>query len=119
MNRRSVSVERSNPNHSEGLIRTEHSFHRDFRHLAVWKDTLVCCTSDAPPSRLEAPVTKLCTITSNLTHLQKKAFTRRWKNFRSYYTAQYTLCIGVQNSNLAFTLEFQGQQYGSASVEFD
>ncbi|KAL8817394.1 MAG: hypothetical protein Q9223_003761 [Gallowayella weberi] len=96
-----------------------YGFHRDFRHLGIWKDNLVCCTSEVPPSRLEEPVAKLCTITSDLTHLNKNKFGRHWRGFRSYYTAHYTLCLGVQDNNLTFKLEFRGQQYGFANIEFD
>ena len=75
--------------------------------------------SDVPPTRLEAPVTRLCTITSDLTHLRKRAFARRWRIFQKYYTARYTLCLGVHNNNLTFKLEFEGQQYGLANIDFD
>ncbi|KAL8732513.1 MAG: hypothetical protein Q9166_002727 [cf. Caloplaca sp. 2 TL-2023] len=101
------------------LMISGYGFHRDFRQLSLWKDNLVCCTSEVPPTRLEVPVTKLCSITSDLTHLKKNRFGRHWRGFRSYYTAHYTLCLGVQNNNLTFKLEFRGQQYGFAKVDFD
>ncbi|KAL8643779.1 MAG: hypothetical protein Q9226_008127 [Calogaya cf. arnoldii] len=101
------------------LIDLGHGFHRDFRHLAMWTDTLVSCISNEPPTRLEAPVTRLCTITSDLTHLRKRAFARRWRIFQKYYTARYTLCLGVHDNNLTFKFEFEGQQYGLANVDFD
>ncbi|KAI4224250.1 MAG: hypothetical protein LQ349_007270 [Xanthoria aureola] len=82
--------------------------------------TLVSCMADNPPTRLEAPVTRLCTISSDLTHLKKRAFNRRrWRLFERYYTARYTLCLGVHNNNLTFMLEFDGRQYGLANVELD
>ncbi|KAL8831907.1 MAG: hypothetical protein Q9170_005100 [Blastenia crenularia] len=96
-----------------------HVFHRDFLYLGPWKDSLVSCTSDPPPSRLEPPVIKLCSITTDLTHLSKKHFARRWRRFQRYYTAHYTLCLGLRDNNLTFSLEFQGRQYSAASVEFD
>lgn len=109
------------PNEKSPLIDPGHGFHRDFRHLTMWKDTLVSCMADNPPTRLEAPVTRLCTITSDLTHLKKRAFAnrRRWRLFERYYTARYTLCLGVHNNNLTFMLEFDGRQYGLANVDFD
>ncbi|KAL8947831.1 MAG: hypothetical protein Q9222_005928 [Ikaeria aurantiellina] len=96
-----------------------HAFHRDFRHLSAWEDSLVSCSADTPPSRFEPPVVKLCTITSDLTHVQKKRFTRHWRGLRPYKTAHYILCLGVQDNNLAFKLEFRGHQYGLANIEFD
>ncbi|KAL9629086.1 MAG: hypothetical protein Q9204_005479 [Flavoplaca sp. TL-2023a] len=72
-----------------------------------------------PPTRLEAPVTKLCTITSDLTHLKKKAFASHWRIFQRYHTANYMLCLAVHNNNLTFKLEFEGRQYGVANIDFD
>ncbi|KAL8757027.1 MAG: hypothetical protein Q9184_004318 [Pyrenodesmia sp. 2 TL-2023] len=105
-------------NHIRWLIK-KHSFHRDFRHLGPWTDNLVSCASEVPPSRLEAPAVKLCTITSDLSHLKKKSFDRHWRKFQPYYTARYTLCLGLQDDNLTFRLEYEGQQYGVAYVDFD
>ena len=101
------------------LIDLGHGFHRDIRKLTKWKDTLVYCISDVPPTRLEATVTKLCTITSDLTHLKKKAFASHRRIFKRYYTAHYMLCLGVHNKNLTFKLDFEGRHYGVANVDFD
>ncbi|KAL8714311.1 MAG: hypothetical protein Q9220_001642 [cf. Caloplaca sp. 1 TL-2023] len=96
-----------------------HTFHRDFRYLSAWKDNLVSCSADTPPRRFEAPVARICTITSDLTRIKKKHFARHWRKFRSYKTAHYILCLGVQENNLTFKLEFCGRQYGVANIDFD
>lgn len=86
----------------------------------MWKDTLVACSTDHPPSRIEPPIVRLCTITSDLTHLNKAThFTRRWRRCRPYYTAKYDIVLGVRDSHLTFMLECQGQRFGVASVDFD
>ena len=101
------------------MILTEHTFYRNFNGLTIWKDSVVSCEADNPPTRLEAPVHKLCIVISDLTHLHlKKNFRRRWKLFRPYYTAAYVIILRVKNNNLTFELEYRDQIYGVADVEF-
>ena len=77
-------------------------------------------SQDVPPTRWDESVVKHCTITSDLSSLDKKsAFDRRWRKWHRYYTANYELVMGVRNNNLTIHLEYRGRQYGAAKVEFD
>ena len=97
-----------------------HKFYRHFRHLEVWKDELVSCSLDVPPTREDQSITKLCTVVSDLTYLKKRSsFKRNWSRFKPYYLAYYDIVFHVENNNLRFTLEYNGQNYGVASVEFE
>ncbi|KAI9683419.1 MAG: hypothetical protein M1829_005491 [Trizodia sp. TS-e1964] len=96
-----------------------HSFYRPFRKCLPWEDSLVSCELDVPPLRWDSSVTKHCTIKSDLTHLHKSNFKRKWKNWRRYYTANYNLVIRVNGAKLNFELSYNNQTYGVASVEFD
>lgn len=96
-----------------------HAFFREFRDLTLWNDHLVCCASDVPPTRMQNPVTKLCTITSDLTSLGKSSFSRKWKSLKPCYKAEYNICFGLQNGNLTFSLEYRGRYYGVARVVFE
>ena len=96
-----------------------HAFKRNFKHLTPWVDVLVSSTDDVPPVRWEHSVEKHCTITSDLTSLKKSYFDRRWRKWRKYYVANYDLVMGVRNDFLSIWLEYNGQKYGVASVEFE
>ena len=96
-----------------------HQFSRTFRHLGPWDDILVTCSLDIPPTRRDESVMRLCSVTSDLTQLKRKAFQRNWSRMRPYYTAHYAIVLGVQNTKLNFSVEFKGQRYGVATVTFD
>jgi hypothetical protein len=97
-----------------------HSFKRNFKTLTPWVDVLVSSADDIPPPRWDPSVHKHCAITSDLTHLDKKnTFDGGWRKWRRFYTANYELCMGVKNNNLTMALEYKGQRYGVAKVEFD
>ncbi|CAF9934329.1 MAG: hypothetical protein HETSPECPRED_009185 [Heterodermia speciosa] len=99
-----------------------HRFHRPFRTLTTWRDTLVCCDSDPPPPRMQPPVQKLCAITSDLTHIKKSGagFKRKWRGLKPYYVAEYDIEMGVRNgAQLVFGLKYREQRFGVASVEFE
>ncbi|MCJ1376934.1 hypothetical protein MMC17_000024 [Xylographa soralifera] len=100
-----------------------HSFIRNFKQTTLWTDRLVSSTLDVQPTRWSPQdpfVKKHCTITSDLTQLNKKDnFERRWRRFRRYYTAEYDLVMGVKNNNLTILLEHKGQKFGVANVEFE
>ncbi|KAI9892503.1 MAG: hypothetical protein M1814_001460 [Vezdaea aestivalis] len=98
----------------------KYSFTRYFRRLSEWNDTLICCDLDIPPTRFDnSTVRKLCTIKSDLSHLKKSQFKRKWKGFLPYRVAQYELVMSLKQSNMKFNLEYQGQTYGVSSVEFE
>ena len=96
-----------------------YQFSRTFRRLKPWHDRLVACSLDQPPPRREQAVTSLCSVTSDLTHLKRRKFLMRFNKFRPYFTAHYAILCGFENSNLKFTVEFKGQEYGIANVDFD
>ena len=104
----------------EKLTSTAHTFTRNFKHLSPWMDSLVSSTLEAPPQRVNDPsVHRHCTITSDLTHLKKKKFKRKWRKLSPYYVADYDLLLQLKGNHLALALEYMGQQYGVANVEFE
>lgn len=73
-----------------------------------------------PPTRWSPSVTKHCTVVSDLTSLDKNAaFEKRRRRFRKYYVANYELAMNVRNNNLTIWLEYGGQRYGVANVDFE
>ena len=74
---------------------------------------------------MQPPVQKLCAITSDLTHLNKKSgagagFKRKWRGLKPYYVAEYDIEMGVRNgAQLVFGLKYRDQRFGVASVEFE
>jgi hypothetical protein len=97
-----------------------HTFVRHFKHLTPWTDSLVSSTAEVPPSRWDPSVHKHCTITSDLTRLNKSSnFETRWRKLRRYYTANYDLVLGLKNNNLTIALEHRGKRYGVADVQFE
>ena len=97
-----------------------HYFSRTFRRLAPWDDVLITCSLDIPPTRRDDSVTRLCSVTSDLTHLKKrKDFPRKWSRLRPYYCTHYAIALGIESSKLNFVVEFKGQKYGVASVTFE
>ncbi|KAI9703752.1 MAG: hypothetical protein M1836_007522 [Candelina mexicana] len=97
----------------------KHAFFRHFKRVLPWSDSLVSCPLDHAPLRWDDSVHKHCTIRSDLTHLKKNKFKRKWKHWRPYYTANYELVMEVGGANLKFGLEYAGTRYGVADVEFD
>ena len=99
---------------------TAHTFSRNFKHLTPWIDSLVSSTEEVPPQRVHDPsVHRHCTITSDLSHLKKKKFKRKWRKLSSYYVADYDLLLQLKGNHLALALEYMGQQYGVANVDFE
>ncbi|KAH0558375.1 hypothetical protein GP486_004965 [Trichoglossum hirsutum] len=97
-----------------------YAFSRHFRTVTPWTDTLVSCEADRPPTRYDpAVVRKHCNIVSDLTHLKKSRFSRRWKNWRPYYMAEYELVMNLKNNNLGFALHYKGNRYGATNVNVD
>ena len=98
----------------------KHSFSRHFRSVEPWIDSLVSSTLEVPPQRANDPsVHKHCTITSDLTHLPKKMFKRRWRKFVPYYTADYELLLQLRGNELCMALQYGGREFGLAQVEFE
>ena len=92
-----------------------HSFSRHFRNVDPWVDSLVSSTAAIPPQRASDPsVHKHCTITSDLTHLPKNMFKRRWRRLVPYYTADYELLLQLRGNELSMALNYAGRDYGIA-----
>ncbi|KAI9865698.1 MAG: hypothetical protein M1813_002156 [Trichoglossum hirsutum] len=97
-----------------------YAFSRHFKTVTPWTDTLVSSDADQPPTRHDpAIVHKHCNIISDLTHLKKSKFTRRWQNWKPYYVAEYELIMNLKNNNLGFALQYNGTRYGAANVNVD
>ena len=97
-----------------------HAFSRHFRAVEPWVDSLVSSTEQIPPQRATDPsVHKHCTITSDLTHLPKRLFKRRWRKLVPYYTADYELLLQLRGNELCMALQYGGREYGIAQVEFE
>ncbi|KAH0541830.1 hypothetical protein FGG08_003713 [Glutinoglossum americanum] len=95
-----------------------YAFSRHFSTVTPWTDTLVSCDADQPPPRHDPTIVrKHCAIISDLTHLKKSNFKRRWRNWRPYYAAEYELIMNLKNNNLGFALQYKGKKYGAANVD--
>jgi hypothetical protein len=104
---------------SPPLTTAVHTFFRSFRTATPWSDSLVSCTLDRPPQTKDDSVQKHCSIVSDLSHLKKSQFKRRWRHWRPYYTANYQLVMNLRGGNLGFELVYGGMKYGVAQMEFD
>ncbi|KAI9773266.1 MAG: hypothetical protein M1839_002178 [Geoglossum umbratile] len=97
-----------------------YTFSRHFRTLTPWSDSLVSSDADQPPSRFGSSVRKHCTIISDLTHLKKSRFKRKWRNWRPYYVAEYELVMSLKGGHLGFALAWGGKRWGERlDVEFE
>jgi molecular chaperone DnaK (HSP70) len=87
---------------------TKCKFIRNFKKVMVWNDELLVCEADIPPRRMEPSVQKLCTLRTDLQGLKKSQFRRRWKNWRTYYVAEYDLSrysgLGPTNISISFQI---------------
>jgi hypothetical protein len=96
-----------------------HDFHRHFRNCVPWESILVSSEADSPPQRKDSTVVNHCTVTSDLSHVSKAMFKRRWRNCRRFYTAEYQLLMSLKGNNIKFELSFSGQTFGVKDVTFD
>ncbi|KAI9763900.1 MAG: hypothetical protein M1840_009012 [Geoglossum simile] len=97
-----------------------YAFSRHFNTLTPWSDALVSSTADHPPSRYDpSSVHKHGTIISDLTHLKKSKFKRKWRKWRPYYVAEYELVMSLKGGDLGFALAWGGRTWGErVDVEF-
>ncbi|EWC45332.1 hypothetical protein DRE_00731 [Drechslerella stenobrocha 248] len=86
--------------------RFSNNFHRNFKHPTPFLDAMVASTSDMPPNRVEGDVHVVCRMTSDLSSVPKNLFEKKWKGFRSFYSARYRLDMTIESAEIKFELVY-------------
>lgn len=65
------------------------AFTRTFRkYSGPWRDSMVVCDLDEPPSRISPSVSLLCVIEADLSSIKKSSYEQKWVHWRRVYTAR-------------------------------
>ncbi|KAI5842032.1 hypothetical protein BZA05DRAFT_464152 [Tricharina praecox] len=100
--------------------RVVRAFTRTFRkYQGPWVDTMVACELDPPPGTVVDDVKTICTIAADLADVKKSKYSRKWRYFRRFYVACYTLDLTVLSGEMRFELVFNGESYGFCRLDFD
>jgi hypothetical protein len=87
----------------------------------IFSDVLMESQSKTPPTHpVEGETKTNCTLTSNMTSVDRSNFVKRTGvDGQTYYDVHYDLVVATQSANMKFSLEINGKEMGSVEAKYN